>query len=115
MLMSRWQKKHPRRGGAGVPWGGGWAGPPPQRVSAFRPRPVYERWSPMAMVTCKGCSRRYREIEVRQCRIYSRTKQYQFRFKLCVTCWGGLFDLLRESCDGMTEGLWNPIGISSAT
>jgi hypothetical protein len=57
---------------------------------------------------CKGCQR-FHVLVTRQVRIYSRTKQYQLRIVLCAECFGGLFDLLKDSADGWTEGLWNPV------
>lgn len=59
-------------------------------------------------VMCNGC-RENRVSVTRQVRIYSRSRQYQMRFKLCETCWGGMFDLMKASADGWTEGLWSPI------
>lgn len=62
----------------------------------------------MSTQRCKGCNER-KSLTVRQLRIYSQTKQFQFRIILCVACFGGLFDLIRFSADGFTEGLWNPL------
>lgn len=62
----------------------------------------------MAMVVCKGCGRAS-AIQARQVRIYSRTKQWQLRMLLCITCFGGLLDLLKSSADGWTEGLWESL------
>lgn len=48
-------------------------------------------------------------VDVRQLRIYSKVKQWQFRLVLCYVCFGGLFDLIRLSAESMTEGLWSPL------
>ena len=62
----------------------------------------------MASTKCHGCSRMSR-CEIRQIRIYSRQKQWKFRISLCEACFSGLFDLIRLSADGWSEGLWSPI------
>lgn len=62
----------------------------------------------MSRRPCQGCKRSV-TIQVRQLRIYSRAKQFQFRLALCNECFGGLFDLIRLSAESMTEGLWNPL------
>jgi hypothetical protein len=62
----------------------------------------------MSKRPCLGCGSRGTHV-VRQLRVYSRIKQYQFRIILCHECFGGLFDLIKHSADGMTEGLWNPL------
>lgn len=62
----------------------------------------------MSTRTCKGCEE-VRSVQVRQLRIYERRRQWQFRLVLCRECFGGLFDLIRLSADGVTEGLWDPV------
>lgn len=53
------------------------------------------------------------EREVRQIRVYSRQKQWQLRTEICRQCWEGMFELMKDSADTVTEGLWNPIGFES--
>jgi hypothetical protein len=62
----------------------------------------------VSRVRCKGCATA-RVTQVRQLRIYSTNKQFQFRLVLCSVCFGGLFDLLVESADGWSEGLWSAL------
>lgn len=56
---------------------------------------------------CRGCGAVQR-VDVRQLRIYSRDRQWKFRIALCLTCFGGMFDLIKNASDGFTEGLWAP-------
>jgi hypothetical protein len=90
-----------------VPWGGGWARSPPQRVTASVTR-LYKEGSRVSRRVCKGCSGTAR-VEVRQLRIYSHAKQWKFRLVLCETCFGAMFDLIFAGSDGFTEGLWSPL------
>lgn len=62
----------------------------------------------MSRRPCQGC-KRSADMQVRQLRIYSRRKQFQFRLVLCNECFGGLFDLIRLSAESVSEGLWNPL------
>jgi hypothetical protein len=72
---------------------------------------LYEGCFGMSKGLCKGCGRQ-RDLEPRQLRLYTRRKQFQFKILLCVECFAGLFDLLKDSADGFTEGLWNPVPTS---
>lgn len=56
---------------------------------------------------CVGCVERA-PAETRQVRVYARRKQWLFNTVLCNTCWYGMFDVLRNSSEGVTEGLWQP-------
>ena len=47
--------------------------------------------------------------EVRQIRVYTKKRQYEFRLMLCYGCFAGLMSMIDSCSDAMTDGLWNPM------
>jgi hypothetical protein len=61
---------------------------------------------------CQACHMR-RQLEVRQVRMYSKRKQWQWRCRWCRECWISWSEIMDCNSESRMDDFWSAVGLES--